>query len=138
VPDRSVEPLRVKRTANRFSYGSLTFWAEGGGVYLIDHEPGAQAERKSITLQGWEERISHQRRVVLHLSSQTGFDNEFQKASHVQRLQVLKDLLNAMLEVARQVRAQGDIMDPKVQAHYKNHVAKVARTFQVQTNILPN
>lgn len=140
MPDRSLEPLCVKKEAGgRYKYGSLTFWAEGGGVYMLDDSPKPGTERqKSITLTGWRERMDDRRRAVKLLELQSHHGNEFQKASAAQTYQVQKDLLTAMQAVEADVVRQGDIMNPKVQEYYKKHVAPVKRTFQVLTNILPH
>lgn len=136
MPDRSLWPT-VRKVGNKYEYGSLTFWADGGGIYCHDRDPGEQLENVSITMPKWRDRIEEMTRRRNHLCLSSHEGNSAKLAIQAQQIQSFDALLTAMEEVARQVQKQGDIMDPGTQKYLREHVAKVKRTHLVGADVLP-
>lgn len=131
-------PKPPRKVANRYEYGSLVFWAEGGGVYVLDEhpEPG-EDPRKSVTLPRWLGRIEAQQAYLQAAEKDSHIGNAYEIAYKAQHVLAIRGLVTAMKEVARQAKEQGDLTRPDVQRYYRDHVAPVNRTHLVPSIILP-
>jgi hypothetical protein len=132
-------PKPPKQVGNRWEYGSLTFWAEGGGIYIIDaeHRPD-EAPQKSVMLPGWKQRLDAQMRLLAHVEKTKHVGEPSTVAWKVQYCRALSALVSAMFEVGCQANEQGDLSRPEVQEYYRKHVASVKQTHLVPGVILPH
>lgn len=132
-------PVPPKKVGNRYEYGSLTFWAEGGGIYVIDSEPKpGEDPRKSIMLPGWAARTQSQLRYYNYVASKQHEGSPQQVFWQAQHARAVKALVEAMFEVGREAIRQGDLSRPEVQKYYRDHVAPVKQTYLVPGIIAPH
>jgi len=140
MPKKNFWPEPPKKVGNRYEYGSLTFWAEGGGVYVIDSEPkpGETSDPKPIMLPGWRDRTIGNMKLLDHIERSKHVGSPSEIAWKTQYCRAIKGLVEAMFEVGRQAVHQGDLTDQNVQRYYREHVATVKQTHLVPGAILPN
>lgn len=117
----------------------LTFWAEGGGIYVEDtHNKPGEEPRKSIMVPGWRARVDAFKQQLAAVEKDTPNDTGSVRAWKLRHRDVLKRLVDVMIEVGKQAVAQGDLSRPDVQKYYRDHVATVKQTHLVPGTILPH
>jgi hypothetical protein len=136
-------PEPPKRVGNRFEYTTsertLTFWAEGGGMYVDDSAPKPGEERvKPIMVPGWKARIAALKSYAQAIAADAHVGNSHQIAWKAQHRRAIQGLVEAMETVLRQALHQGDLTQPGVQKYYRDHVAPVHQTHLVPDTILPH
>ena len=137
--DKSLFPTKPRKRGNRYEYLSLIFWPENGFIYIEDKDDGSFT---TCSRRDWLERASSfnadaQRRG--YIATRAG--NEWKKMTAAQERDAMISLVECMLECAKQAKAQGDPLDPKVVAHIRKHEMKRPRTFMMpgskeDTNII--
>ena len=129
---RAVWPKPARQVGDRWEYNSLTFWAEGGGVRIIDTDAKTPEQReRSLTLPRWNSHLDMLRNYLLAaIADQHNGSPDIirYKAQHVY---ALSSVVRAGALVAKQAARQGDLTQTAVQEHYRKHVAPVKRTYQV-------
>ena len=131
-------PEPPKKVGNRYEYGSLTFWAEGGGIYVIDSQPKPGEEpRKSIMLPGWQARTMAQLKYYNYVAKDAHVGDPGTVLWKAQHARAIKCLVEAMFEVGRQAVQQGDLSRPEVQEYYRKHVAPVKQTYLIPGIVTP-
>jgi hypothetical protein len=132
-------PDPPKKVGNRYEYGPLTFWAEGGGIYVHDSKPKpGEEERKSVMLPGWRDRIIALRGYLQRAESDAHVGSPQEIKWKAQHCFVIRKLVEAMYDVGRQALNQGDLTRESVQKYYRDHVATVKQTHLVPGTILPH
>jgi len=129
----------ARKVGERWEYRSLIFWAEAGGVHIIDMDPRPDDPEtdKYVSLPKWSERVKMQRAYVEHAERDSHIGTPIQIEKKHYHLNAIKSCLRAMEDVERTAQRQGDCTDPIVQEYYKKHVAPVKQTYQVPSLILP-
>ena len=125
----------------RYRFMDMEFWAEAGGVYLIDHNPAPSTQRTAsdcamdphaalpIPLPAWRKRCQMFTGMLKHYEREHSHTGNVQKEA--QYCYNLRTLVDAAWIVFRAAQEQGDLTDPAVQEYYKKHVASVPQNFQV-------
>lgn len=139
MANRNWWPKPPRNVAGRWEYGSLTFWAEGGGIYVIDQDPRADDPEttKTITLPQWVARLRAQKDYLAHVIRDQHRGSPQQIAIKTQIARAVAGLVRAMETVARDAQRQGDLTEASVQRYYRDHVATVRQTHLVPNAILP-
>lgn len=135
-----IKPAR-RISDGRYRFNDMEFWAEGGGVYVIDHNPppdkAADARLRGedpyapipITLPNWKARCKAFQAMLAH------YDREHTHSGNVQLEAQYRDNLKTLVEavwvVYRIAERQGDLTDPGVARHYREHLAKSPQVFPV-------
>lgn len=139
MAERKWWPKSARRVGNRWEYGSLTFWAEAGGVHIIDVDPRSDDPNteKTISLTRWSMQVDMLRNYLKAAMEDQHKGTPTEVAKKAQHVYALQSAVRAGEEVARLAQFQGDCTNPHVQKYYKEHVAPVARTHLVPGAILP-
>lgn len=125
-------PTPPRKVANRYEYGSLVFWAEGGGIYMLEQEPDpGERALKPIMLPGWQARTIAQLELYKHAVKDSHVGDPQTLKWKAQYVRALRGLIEAMYEVGNEAIRQGDLSRPEVQRYYREHVAPVKQTHLV-------
>lgn len=127
--------------AGRFRFMDMEFWAESGGVYIIDHNPPPATVRNAqqcgrdphdpipCTLPAWKERCEMFTGMLAHYEREHAHTGNVQKEA--QYCANLRSLVEAAWTVYRMAKQQGDLTDPRVQRYYREHLASQPQNFPV-------
>lgn len=139
MANRNWWPMPPRRVGDRWQYGSLTFWPDGGGVYVTDQDPRPDdpLPAVSMTLPKWMARIAAQRGYLKAAQQDAHIGTPDEVRYKAQHVRAITGLVEAMLDVARRAHAQGDLTQAAVQKYYRDHVAPVRQTHLVPGTILP-
>lgn len=125
MPATFVDPAQVhppRKVGERWEYINLTFWPENGLIYVED---GRDASFSAITRPEWVARILHFNDVCRRLRDVIERTGNIQKRkSLVQEWETTLKLIEAMVDVNRRAKAQGDPTDEAVLQHVRTHKPK--------------
>ena len=119
MADRSLLPKKPTKVGGRYEYLSLTFWAENGFIYIEDRDDESFT---TCNRRDWLDRARAFNQDAQRLGSMaTEAGNAWKKQTAAQERDAMLSLVECMLACAKQAKAQGDPMDPKVIEHIKKH-----------------
>lgn len=129
MPDKSLFPVKPRKCGEKYEYMSLTFWPQNGFIYVEDSfdDSFVTISRKDWLLRSAAMASDAARLGDISIRS----DNEWKKMTAVQERDAVLSLVDAMIDVAKRAKAQGDPTDPKVVDHIVKHEAKRKRHFVV-------
>lgn len=133
-------PERARKVGERWFYGTMWMWGQGGGVHIIDeaYPEGTDGHYVTMTLRKWRERIdgfeNMIRELEAHAHEGTGADVAHQR----QQADVYKSALDAMKDIERTCDRQGDLTRAEVREYYRKHVAPVRKFTVVPSSLLPD
>lgn len=125
----------------RYRFMDMEFWAESGGVYVIDSNPSPTSKRAAtdceqdphapipLSLRAWEKRCRMFTGMLTHYEREHAHTGNVTKEA--QYCYNLRTLVEACWIVYRAAKEQGDLTDPAVQEYYRKHVMPVPQNFQV-------
>ena len=129
---RLVSPRRV---GERWEYIDLVFWPEHGIIYIEDKEDG---EFTTCLRPDWVARIlmfQQQCDRLRQIIDRTG--NIGTKQTLIEEWHVTMDLVEAMRDVNRRAKAQGDPTDETVQKHMRTHKTTATQSIIVPGEVTP-
>jgi hypothetical protein len=129
MPDKSLFPEKPCKRGEKYEYLSLTFWPQNGFIYVED---SSDESFVTISRKDWLLRAAAMAADAARLGDiATRAGNEWKQMTAVQERDAVLSLVDAMIEVAKRAKAQGDPTDPKVVDHIVKHEAKRKRQFVV-------
>lgn len=115
-----------RRVGERWEYIDLVFWPENGLIYIEDQADG---DFTAVMRPDWVARIitfQRQNKRLRDVIERTG--NIARRDTLVAEWHATEGLIEAMVEVNRRAKSQGDPTDPAVLEHYQKHKSdKVTR-----------
>jgi hypothetical protein len=127
MPDKTFRFKRPRKIGKRYQYQDLTFWAKNGFIYVEDR---ADNSFHTISRRDWLVRANAFVKEISKIGGITSnADNVFQKQTFLAEREALQGLVDAMIDVARRAKRQGDPTNPKVLSEVLRHTSKHAHVF---------
>ena len=112
MPDKTFHIKPPRKIGERYQYMDLTFWPKNGFIYVEDRSDN---QFHTISRRDWLLRAnSFVTEISKIVDVTTRADNVFQKGVFLEERFALQGLIDAMIDVARRAKRQGDPTDPKV------------------------
>ena len=112
MPDKTFHIKPPRKIGERYQYMDLTFWPKNGFIYVEDRSDN---QFHTISRRDWLLRAnSFVTEISKIVDVTTRADNVFQKGVFLEERFALQGLIDAMIDVARRSKRQGDSTDPKV------------------------
>jgi hypothetical protein len=127
MPDKLLFPQKPHKRGEKYEYLSITFWPQNGFIYVEDSvdDSFVTCSRRDWLLRS--SALAAESDRLGDISTRSG--NEWKKMTAVQERDAILSLVDAMIDVARRAKAQGDPTDPKVVDHIVKHESKRKRQF---------